>query len=249
MPDFDTRRIQKLNTQVYSKGPVVYWMQRDRRAENNWALLYAQKKALQFKVPLIVFYSLNGNFIKSNIRQYGFLIRGLEETSAKLRKNQIPFIVYKGSVHKSVSKFVRDIKAGFLVTDFSPLKVYRNRTLSIAKKLNIPMHIIDAHNIVPIWSASDKQEYAAYTIRPKLLSKLDDFLTPIKKIERHPYKYVGVSDVFDSELLINNLKIDLSVGELSWIKPGEKMAKKMLDSFISERFDKSGELRNNPNRN
>ena len=27
------------------------------------------------------------------------------------------------------------------------------------------------------------------------------------------------------------------------------MAKKMLNSFISERFDKSGELRNNPNRN
>ncbi len=249
MSDFDTRRIQKLNTKVYSKGPVVYWMQRDRRAEHNWALLYAQKKALQFKVPLIVFYSLNGNFIKSNIRQYGFLIRGLEETAAKLRKNQIPFIVYEGSVHKSVSKFVRDSKAGFLVTDFSPLKVYRSRTSSIAKKLNIPMHIIDAHNIVPIWSASDKQEYAAYTIRPKLLSKLDDFLTPIKKIEPHPYKYVGVSDVFDSELLIKNLKIDLSVGELSWIKPGEKMAKKMLNSFISERFDKSGELRNNPNRN
>ena len=39
------------------------------------------------------------------------------------------------------------------------------------------------------------------------------------------------------------------MGELSWIKPGEKMAKKMLNSFISERFDKSGELRNNPNRN
>ena len=37
MSDFDTRRIQKLNTKVYSKGPVVYWMQRDRRAEHNWA--------------------------------------------------------------------------------------------------------------------------------------------------------------------------------------------------------------------
>ncbi|GIS47850.1 MAG: hypothetical protein Ct9H90mP20_5200 [Candidatus Neomarinimicrobiota bacterium] len=45
MPDFDTRRIQKLNTQVYSKGPVVYWMQRDRRAENNWALLLRSKKS------------------------------------------------------------------------------------------------------------------------------------------------------------------------------------------------------------
>ncbi|GIS47848.1 MAG: hypothetical protein Ct9H90mP20_5180 [Candidatus Neomarinimicrobiota bacterium] len=53
-------------------------------------------------------------------------------------------------------------------------------------------------------------------------------MTPIKKIERHPYKYVGVSDVFDSELLIKNLKIDLSVGSYHGLNQGRKWLKRCL---------------------
>jgi deoxyribodipyrimidine photo-lyase len=30
---------------------------------------------------------------------------------------------------------------------------------------NISLHQVDAHNIVPLWEASDKQEYGARTIR------------------------------------------------------------------------------------
>jgi len=30
---------------------------------------------------------------------------------------------------------------------------------------NVSLHQVDAHNIVPIWEASDKQEYGARTIR------------------------------------------------------------------------------------
>lgn len=36
---------------------------------------------------------------------------------------------------------------------------------------------MDAHNIVPCWIASDKQEYGARTIRRKIHDKLKEFLT------------------------------------------------------------------------
>ena len=80
MFELDTRRIKKLNNFKYSCGGVVYWMQRDRRSNNNWALIHAQNIAIKLKVSLTVFYSLNGNFSDANNRQYGFLLKGLVQS-------------------------------------------------------------------------------------------------------------------------------------------------------------------------
>lgn len=41
------RRLNKVPMAKDSRGPVIYWMSRDQRVEDNWALLYAQKLALQ----------------------------------------------------------------------------------------------------------------------------------------------------------------------------------------------------------
>ena len=139
-------------------------MQRDRRSIDNWALIYAQMIALEKKVPLLVLYSLNGDFSSSNLRQYGFMIKGLSETIENLRQKNIPCFIARGNATESVVQFLTSEKAGFLVTDFSPLKVYKNRTSKISKSLSIPVHIVDTHNIIPIWFTSDKQEYAAYTL-------------------------------------------------------------------------------------
>ena len=38
------------------------------------------------------------------------------------------------------------------------------------------MHEVDAHNVVPVWEASDKRETGARTIRPKIHKKLPEFL-------------------------------------------------------------------------
>ena len=46
---------------------------------------------------------------------------------------------------------------------------------------------IDAHNIVPVWIASDKQEVGARTIRKKIHDKLDEYLTDFPPVIKHPY--------------------------------------------------------------
>ena len=38
---------------------------------------------------------------------------------------------------------------------------------------NVSLHQVDAHNIVPIWEASDKQEYGARTIRSLGISRIN----------------------------------------------------------------------------
>ena len=52
------RRITILKNAEQREGPVVYWMSRDQRAQDNWALLFAQELALHKKEPLIVVFTL-----------------------------------------------------------------------------------------------------------------------------------------------------------------------------------------------
>ena len=49
--------------------------------------------------------------------------------------------------------------------------------------VDVPVKEVDAHNVVPTWEASDKQEYAARTIRKKINGRLEDFLTDFPTLE------------------------------------------------------------------
>jgi deoxyribodipyrimidine photo-lyase len=61
-----------------SKGPVIYWMSRDQRASDNWALLFALEMALKREVPLAVIFCLVPEFLGAAARQYGFMLKRLE---------------------------------------------------------------------------------------------------------------------------------------------------------------------------
>ena len=250
MFELDTRRIKKLNKLEYSNGGVVYWMQRDRRSNNNWALVHAQNIAIRLKAPLTVFYSLNGNFSDGNNRQYGFLLKGLVDTIKELEKYKIPFHIRRGDAISSIKKYISKANTGYLITDFSPLRVYKNRVAKLVSEINIPFEIVDAHNIVPTWAVSEKQEFAAHTLRRKIHLLLDEFMHPIPKIIPHPFlDKKNEYEQFKPNVILKNLRIDNSVQEISWLKPGEQNGIKVLQSFIRDRFDISGELRNNPTKN
>ena len=76
---------------------------------------------------------------------------------------------------------------------------------------------------------------------------LDEFLHPIPKIVPHPFSGKNKYETFEPRALLNDLKIDRNVQEISWLDPGEKKGIKVLKNFMNNRFDFSGELRNNPN--
>lgn len=90
----DRRRIRIIQTIENSvqSGPVVYWMGRDQRAEDNWALYYAQQTAITQNQPLVVLFALAPDFIGATLRQYDFMLRGLTETAQNLAKKTFLFI-------------------------------------------------------------------------------------------------------------------------------------------------------------
>ena len=119
-------RVRKLNSHDYTSGPVLYWMNRDIRADDNWALLYAQEIALEHKVPLVVLYNLAPGFLGGTLRQHAFKLEALASVEAELAKKNIPFFLISGhETEKDIVAFVEREKIGALVTDFFPLRLPR----------------------------------------------------------------------------------------------------------------------------
>jgi deoxyribodipyrimidine photo-lyase len=46
MAAMNPKRLRALKAGNLRKGPVVYWMSRDQRTQDNWALLFAQEHPL-----------------------------------------------------------------------------------------------------------------------------------------------------------------------------------------------------------
>lgn len=243
----DARRIRTLNDRATGSGPVVYWMGRDQRARDNWALLYAQEKALERGVPLYVIFNLFRIEGRANARQYRFMFAGLAEVEANLREYNIPFQVLFGAPEEVIPAFVKEHKVGEVVVDFSPLRYARERRTKVAKQLSCALTEVDAHNIIPCWHASDKEEFAAYTFRPKVHRALAEFLTDFPKLKKHPHNGVHVPEATDWNYYLKKLDLE-ELSDTAFIS-GEKTAKKHLKTFIDARLDSYHSDRNDPTKN
>ena len=65
-------RSRALKTTPFSGKCVLYWMVRDKRVNDNWALIEAQNIAIRYKVSLVVCFQFYGSHKQANIRQYHF---------------------------------------------------------------------------------------------------------------------------------------------------------------------------------
>jgi deoxyribodipyrimidine photo-lyase len=239
------RRVRILKEGKQVAGPVVYWMQRDQRVHDNWALIYAQTKALEKNVPLFVVFNLVPTFLDATIRQYGFMLKGLHEVEHELQRYNIPFVLLTGDVGEQIPSFLNNVDASLLVSDFNPLKIVRKWKKSIADKIVIPFHEVDAHNIVPCLVTSNKQEYGAYTIRPKIHRLLPEFLEEFPQLKKMGKSATSFHKNNWVEAKIN-LKIKFDVPEVGWITPGESAAILELERFIRNKLNKYSKSRNDP---
>lgn len=242
-------RIRLLQNGIETKGPVVYWMSRDQRVHDNWAIIHAQQIAFDKGKPLVVVFNLVDDFLEATIRQYGFMLKGLQEVETELNKYNIPFYLLKGDPKKEIPKFIDENNSSVLVSDFDPLRIKRIWKKEVANKIKIPFYEVDAHNIVPSLFVSNNLEFAAYTIRPKIHKLLPEFLDDFPQLKKMKNADSLTTDKFDWVKVIKSLKINRDVKEVDWIKPGESAASKSLKKFLENKLELYSEDRNDPNKN
>ena len=245
--EIDMSRVRLLNRVEAIDGPVVYAMARDQRVQDNWALLYAQQNALERSQPLVVVCPLKDEFPELTLRQSAFMIDGLKQVERDLSSLNIPFLLATNNPRETLLSFLGQVGAGMVVTDFSPLRASRQWKALLAEVMAIPVVEVDAHNIVPCRVASPKQEYAAYTFRPKITRLLGQFLTEFPAPVKHPFTLTLNHPEIDWKPVGNSITTDSSIGPVREIQAGSDAALIALHSFLENKLPSYTDGRNDPN--
>lgn len=230
------------------RGPALYWMNRDHRARDNAALLFAARMAARACVPLVAVHCIDPAYPMATAGHFRFLLAGLEEVSHSLTAMGVPFVRLLGDPAAQVSALARALDAAAVVADFDPLRHKRRWLSQAAAALTCPLHEADARNVVPCFVASDKREYMARTIRPKIHGRLPEFLEeypPFPALPRFEGALPGARTRDEVERAVPGLAgAPLPAG----FAPGENAAAVALARFIGTGLCGYAASRNDPSR-
>jgi deoxyribodipyrimidine photo-lyase len=240
------KRVREIGEGRWGEGPVLYWISRDQRAADNWALVFAQRIARERRRALGAVFCLSPRFLDATWRQYAFMLDGLEELHGSLQRLGIPLFVLAGEAHSALPPFLDRVTAGAVVCDFSPLRVKQRWTRAVRERITIPLFEVDAHNIVPCWLASPKQEYAARTFRPRVTGALDEFLDDFPRMRTHPVAWSGEAPSHSFDALRRLPRVRRDIAPVSWIGAGERAAHARLRRFLDHALDAYGRCHNDP---
>jgi deoxyribodipyrimidine photo-lyase len=243
-------RIRRFNSHEYAGGghPVLYWMGREHRVHDNWSLIAAQEMARDNAVPLVVVFTLVPVYLGATIRQYGFMLRGLKDVEQGLQKLDIPFYLLMGDPQTLILECVKKWDIGAIFADFLPLKMPRHWKTRVAEQVSVPMFEVDAHNVVPAWEASPKQEAGAYTIRHKLRKLWPTYLEEFSDVERQSAPWPHDCKAIDWDAARASLRVNMDVPEVKWAIGGEVAAQAAMEEFLTHRLRGYAAQRNIPGR-
>ncbi|MGD8368238.1 MAG: deoxyribodipyrimidine photo-lyase [Desulfobacterales bacterium] len=242
-------RVRRRNDARIQKGEdVLYWMQQSQRAEDNHALEYAVALANEHKKPVRVVFGLTADYPEANLRHYRFMLEGLADARAALEKRGIPMSIHLGHPPEVALKAAQ--KALALVCDRGYLRHQREWRRQAAEHSPCPVFEVESDVVVPVQTVSDKAEYAARTIRPKIHRHLERYLkpAPVQKLGTDSSgRAAGGIDLSDIDRVLSKLKLDRSVAPVSgFFKGGGSQAKRRFSGFVKNRLDRYAKNSNQP---
>lgn len=247
----NTLRTRLLTKHTYTGGTVVYHMCRDIRVHDNDALLFAQELALSQGAQLIVVYHIwNYEWKGATRRFYDWVLPSLEEVEQELRKYSIPLIVTVSEMNLFSDDYrvtFPQKNVGAVVVDQLPLRFMKRwKETMLSQYPDVPLYEVDAHNCIPVWYTSQKQEFAAHTIRGKIHKILPDFLEEYKKVVVHHGNQELLKTItpIDWNVMKSKMVCNESVSGVGNFVPGEKSAQKILTDFLRNKLTDYDESRN-----
>jgi deoxyribodipyrimidine photo-lyase len=240
---------QRNNQSIQPGAYVLYWMQSSQRTEWNLALEYAVRQANKMNQPLLVYFGLT-QYPEANLRHYHFMLEGLKEVETSLAARGIKFILILKSPEQGVLEYAKD--ASLCVVDVGYLRTEQDWRNDAARNMRCPLIQVESNVIVPVRIASQKEEYAAFTFRPKILKQLNKFLQPLSQTEPNvPSTNRQWSTQLELEKpkeIISQLSLEVNVKPVPYLHGGTSTAKRHLKNFIDTRLDDYHLLRNDPYR-
>ena len=223
-----------------------------KRTSHNHALSFAIQQANERKLPLVVYEGLKYYYPWASDRIHTFILEGVEEKRQAFAKLGIRYVFYLQKDDKSpkdtVARIAKD--ATLIVTDDFPCFIIPKHNAAIVKRAEIPVFAVDSNGVIPM-SKFEKEEYAAYTIRPKIKRILSEYLKPFaeeKIIVRADDLKIDCPEtiVENIEKLVSECAIDHTVKPSNYYHGGTLNGRKRLKKFVKEILTDYEEGRNKP---
>ncbi|MGR8921247.1 MAG: deoxyribodipyrimidine photo-lyase, partial [Gammaproteobacteria bacterium] len=246
----DERRVRDLNDAPADDAGayVLYWMQCAQRAAFNPALEYAARQANERGEPLVVGFGLYEAYPDASERHFAFMLEGLAETALALNERRIKLVVRRGRPDEVALELARG--ASLVVCDRGYLRGERAWRQRVADAAGRRVVQVEGEVVVPVEVASDKAEFAARTLRPKLEEAWPEFMTGLTetRLEKSslPLRVTGDVDARDCDGVLASLDVERSVGRVRRFHGGTRSARAQLRRFLAGAFDGYADARNDP---
>lgn len=227
---------------------VIYWMQRSQRTLDNLALKFAVDLAADLRKPVLVYFGLFDRYPMGSVRAFQFMLEGLKETAAQVTGHGVGFVMRRENPADGVVRAAEEFRACCVVVDEDYVRTGRQWRSAAAKRLQVRLIQVDADTVVPA-RISDHEEWGAYTLRPKILRVLDQYLTavpdswPERKWAADAVDGVDLATI-DSSQLAASLDVDQKVGPVQHTAGGYAQAVARVDRFIEHGLPLYGSRRN-----
>ena len=231
----ENSRIQVLNDHAPRPGDfVLYWMQASQRTRFNFALEHAIATANRLRLPVVVLFGLMDDYPEANERHYAFMLQGLADVHAALALGGIKFVVRHG--HPAELAIEESRRAAVLICDRGYLRHQRKWRDDVADRVSCRVEQVEGDVVVPIEEASDKLEFAARTLRPKITRLREKYLKPLRpltvQMSSTDMKLRSDIDLTNPVAALGKLKLDRSVRQVRHFQGGEAEAQRRLKTFI-----------------
>ncbi len=202
IPSFD-HRVTLINspgdddrkTEKPASGQRVYWMQSAQRFSDNMALNYALKRSSDDGIPFSVAFFLSTSYPSANLRHFWFMMEGIKQLSKKFADAGINFCVYAAPPWEVLPE-IQELSE--VITErayLRHLRAWRKKTAEVLGNKGVPLFQVESEVVVPCDLVSEKQEYAAATIRRKITGQWLDYLHGEEEAEGfymgEPQQYVS----------------------------------------------------------
>ena len=244
-------RIKKINeADLNEANYVVYWMQSAQRISYNHALSYAAERANQLNQPLFIFFLIDKNYPEAEYGHYEFMFAGLKEIKNKLAQKDINFFIFnyeEDDIFKRIAA-----KASLFVSEKAYLKNLRKWKAKAADLIKVPFYTIETNLVCPVEEVSEKEEYAAYTIRKKINKVRDKFLNDYTEVQVKNKTVVELPEELNEYLIkdldqyLAEMNFEEKISYKKFFKGGYQAAEQKLNEFLANKITEYGEKRNIP---
>ena len=256
IPEIRIRQISKSGVSQ-SGRLILYWMNANRRMEDNFALQRAVEWRNFLNKPLVILESLRCDYRWSSLRFHQFVLEGMEINSNLAGQVQVSYIPLVETKPKQELDWLKQFSQEFsvVVTDDFPSVEQEERIHQAAKKILCRFEAVDSNGLFPL-RAADRVFQRAFSFRQFLKKELAAHLAefpenrPLSKLKEECRNQVDIEELERTSNLhlisLRELPIDHSVAEVDRFPGGSESAIERLNQFLEQKLSGYSEFRNQP---